>query len=219
MKIGTAVMKLTSLVVVALCLGQTSLAGAGEKTRIAVVAGTFRGDSNTLKVAQIAMRELEAAGAEVELIDLQELPDEAFNPAVAYSQNLESFRPMQDKLTRAKGILFVTPEYNGSMPGMLKHFIDVAKYPDSFKDKPISFVGLAAGQWGGKVAVEQLTVILEFQEAHVYGKRTFLPRINGLLNEDKSDIKDETVKGFLVAQMKGFERFTRLLCNSELLPL
>jgi len=55
----------------------------------------------------------------------------------------------------AAGLHVVLPEYNGSYPGVLKYFIDMLKFPESFENKPAAFVGVANGQWGALRAVEQ----------------------------------------------------------------
>ena len=45
--------------------------------------------------------------------------------------------------------MFVVPEYNGSLPGVLKHFIDCWKYPESFHHRPVCYVGISSSGSGG----------------------------------------------------------------------
>ena len=100
----------------------------------------------------------------------------------------------------------VTPEYNGSMPGVLKLFIDHLKFPESFEAKPVCFVGLAAGMWGALRSVEQLQAIFGYRNAHVFPKRVFIPGIGQALGSDGQFV-DPELTGRLREQTRGFVRF------------
>src|SRR5437667_4808 len=81
-------------------------------------------------------------------------------------------------IVRAAGLVVISPEYNGGMPGILKYFIDMLKFPESFAARPVCFVGLAAGVWGALRPVEQLQAVFGYRNAHLYPERVFLPKIN-----------------------------------------
>ena len=102
----------------------------------------------------------------------------------------------------------VTPEYNGSLPGVLKYFIDMLKFPESFEGRPVCFIGEAAGMWGALRPVEQLQMIFGYRDAFLYPERVFMPRINDLL-DDKGRIKDAELVDRLCEQQKGFIEFVR----------
>ena len=72
--------------------------------------------------------------------------------------------------------MVVVPEYNGSFPGILKYFIDLLPFPESFDCRPVSYVGVSAGQWGALRAVEQLQLVFGYRNAYVHPPRTFLLR-------------------------------------------
>ena len=72
---------------------------------------------------------------------------------------------IQNRVLDAAGLHVVTPEYNGSFPGVLKYFIDMLKFPESFDRKPVAFLGEAAGTWGGLRSVEQLQMIFGYRNA------------------------------------------------------
>src|SRR5947209_9946185 len=148
-----------------------------------IVSGSNRPNSNTLRVARIVEGHYKRLGAPVELYGLEQLPPEVFAPE-AYSRKPEAFVRVQERVLRAPGIHVVTPEYNGSFPGVLKYFIDLLKFPESFEDKPVAFVGIASGAWGGLRAVEQLQMVFGYRNAHVYPDRVFLPLISGKLAPD-----------------------------------
>jgi NAD(P)H-dependent FMN reductase len=103
-------------------------------------------------------------------------------------------------------LVLVTPEYNGGMPGVLKYFIDMLKFPESFERRPVCFVGVAAGQWGALRPVEQLQASFGYRNAHIFPERVFLPGVNGLLDE-RGKLNDDDIVGRLRKQAAGFVEF------------
>jgi NAD(P)H-dependent FMN reductase len=176
---------------------------------IAVISGTNRPASYTLKVAHLASGALAGAGEEVSLVDLRELPLELFASS-SYASKPPAFAVFQEKILAADGILTVVPEYNGSFPGVLKYFIDMLRFPESLYLKPAGFIGLASGAWGGLRAVEQLEMIFQYRHAHLYGRRVFLPRISDLIDEEGRCA--DTVLGERLNQMAtGFATYCQRL--------
>jgi chromate reductase len=148
---------------------------------ILVVSGTHRPDSNALKIARIVLGLYHAQDTPAELLSLTELPPEAFLPSV-YAHKPPAVVAIQERVLAAAGLHVVTPEYNGSFPGVLKHFIDLLKFPESFERKPVAFVGEAAGIWGGLRAVEQLQAIFGYRNAVCLPERVFIPEVHKKLN-------------------------------------
>lgn len=172
---------------------------------IAVIAGTNRPDSNTLKVANQVVALLKELGVEVELLDLGKLPPEIFTPA-SYGEKPPSFAPWQKTIHDAKGIVIVSPEYNGGCPGVLKYFIDMLEHPESFKDKCFAFIGLAMGRWGGVRGVEHLQALVLNLRGYVFPQTVYLPGIANELNE-QGEIKDEELLARLRKQLDCFSKF------------
>jgi chromate reductase, NAD(P)H dehydrogenase (quinone) len=176
---------------------------------ITLLVGTNRPGSNTRLVA----RQLEGIYAElqqpVRVLDLAQLPPEIF-ALTAYAEKPASFAPFADAVLASSGLHVVTPEYNGSMPGVLKYFIDMLKFPESFERRPVCFTGLAAGQWGALRAVEQLQQIFGYRNAHVFPERVFIPGIGQQMGAD-GRLKDAELVGRLRKQATGFVEFTRRL--------
>src|SRR5712675_1112981 len=129
-----------------------------------LLVGTNRPGSNTRKVA----RQVEGIYAELKVplhvLDLAELPPEIFSSS-SYAEKPKSFQPFADAILQSAGLHVVTPEYNGSVPGVLKYFIDMLKFPESFVGKPVCFVGVAAGTWGALRPVEQLQATFGYRNA------------------------------------------------------
>ena len=181
---------------------------------ITLIVGTNRPGSNTRKVA--AHVEEIYAGLKVPLrvLDLARMPPEIFAPG-SYAEKPKSFEPFAAGVLEAAGLHVVTPEYNGSIPGVLKYFIDMLKFPESFERRPVCFTGLAAGIWGALRPVEQLQAIFGYRNAYVYPERVFLQQINDLLN-DNGRLKDAELLGRLKKQAEGFVGFVESVKGAKL---
>ena len=126
---------------------------------IVVIAGSLRKDSFSLKIAN-ALAKLAPASLKLEVI----------TPAGIsfFNQDLEAAPPadwlaFREKLQKSNGVLFVTPEYNRSISGVLKNAIDVASRPygkSSFLGKPVGIVSNSPGPLGGVSAAKHLQNIL-----------------------------------------------------------
>ena len=113
---------------------------------------------------------------------------------------------MAQSILESSGLVVVTPEYNGSMPGVLKVFIDHLKFPESFEARPVCFVGLSAGMWGALRSVEQLQQIFGYRNAYLFPERVFMPGIGKLLNE-AGQLTDPELLKRLHQQVRGFAGF------------
>jgi chromate reductase len=181
---------------------------------ITLIVGTNRPGSNTRKVAA----QLEEIYAELKVplhvLDLAKLPPEIFAPT-SYAEKPKSFQPFADAVLQSAGLHVVTPEYNGSVPGVLKYFIDMLKFPESFEQRPVCFTGVAAGIWGALRPIEQLQAIFGYRNAHNFPIRVFLPQVNNLLDAS-GKIKDPELLGRLKAQADGFAEFVEKLKGVKL---
>jgi chromate reductase, NAD(P)H dehydrogenase (quinone) len=181
---------------------------------ITLVVGTNRPGSSTRKVAALIGECYHELEAPLRVLDLADLPPDIFSPA-AYAEKPKSFHPFAEAILRSAGLHVVTPEYNGSMPGVLKYFIDMLKFPESFERRPVCFTGLAAGIWGALRPVEQLQAIFGYRNAHLYPERVFLPQIHGLLDAS-GRLKDAELLGRLKKQAAGFVEFVEQLKDVKL---
>jgi NAD(P)H-dependent FMN reductase len=181
---------------------------------ITLISGTNRPDSNTFKVTRLIEGLYEKIGVPTHFVDLQSLPIDLLLPA-SYATKPASFAPFERSILDAAGLVVVTPEYNGSFPGVLKLFIDHLKFPESFEKRPVCFVGLAAGMWGALRSVEQLQMIFGYRNAHLFPGRIFLPGIGGLLNE-QGQLTDAELVGRLERQAREFVGFIEKLRGIKL---
>ncbi len=178
---------------------------------ICIISGTNRPTSRTLNVARQVASIYGALGQTTQLLDLALLPEEIFVGA-AYERPPAVFAPFADAVLQADGLVVVTPEYNGSMPGVLKYFIDLLKFPESFDRRPSCFIGLSSGVSGAVRPVEHLQQIFGYRNAHIYPERVFLPKIHALLDESGM-IRDAELVERLRRQATGFVNFTQRLAH------
>lgn len=176
---------------------------------ILIISGTNRPDSNALRVANIIRGHYQRAGvSDVGLYSLTEMPREIFEPT-SYATKPASWAAVQQRIVDSAGLHIVTPEYNGSFPGMLKYFIDMLKFPESFDAKPVAFTGEAAGLWGALRSVEQLQMIFGYRNAHVFPDRVFIPGIGQKLDAATGKLHDASIDDRLAKQAAGFAEFVR----------
>lgn len=127
---------------------------AGSGFKVVVLVGSLRAASVNRQLAELAV-ETGPAGVTLELFDrLGELP--FYNEDIDHDPEnggvAESVAALRGAAARADAALVVTPEYNGSIPGVLKNAIDWLSRPfgnGALKGKPLAVVGAALGRYGG----------------------------------------------------------------------
>jgi len=181
---------------------------------ITLLVGTNRPGSNTRKVATQIENIYGELKSPVRILDLAQLPPEIFSPA-SYGEKPKAFQAFADAILQASGLHVVTPEYNGGMPGVLKYFIDMLPFPESFERRPVCFTGVAAGIWGALRPVEQLQAIFGYRNAYLYPERVFLPGIGKLLDAN-GRLTDPDLVERLKNQADGFVTFTERLQGVKL---
>jgi chromate reductase len=181
---------------------------------IALIVGTNRPGSNTRKVAAHVEEAYAELKVPLRVLDLAQLPPEIFSPD-SYADKPKAFQPFAEAILQSDGLHVVTPEYNGGIPGILKYFIDMLKFPESFERRHVCFTGLAAGSWGALRPVEQLQQIFGYRNAYLYPERVFLPEIYDLLDAS-GRLTDAELLARLKAQAAGFTDFVERLKNVKL---
>lgn len=184
---------------------------------ILVISGTDRANSNTAKVARYVHRLFTKHGAESEILDLADLKPAAYGAGPHYGVSASGPDPLAQavaKVNRADGIYICLPEYNGSMPGALKYFIDHWDYPKSFEFRPFAFCGLG-GMFGGLRPVEHLQGSLGYRNAFIYPERVFITNVFAQLKgvEEPADPK---LTVFFEKQVAGFDAFVKALQAAKL---
>ena len=176
---------------------------------ISIIVGTNRPDANSRKVAHTLLEFYEAAKIEASIIDLEKLPPEIFMPE-SYGAKPARFKPFSDAVLASSGLHVVTPEYNGGFPGVLKYFIDMLPFPESFEGRPVAFTGVAAGMFGALRPVEQLQQIFGYRNAHIFPNRVFVMKVYESF-DDAGELVDEKLGARLKDQAEGFGEFVSKL--------
>ena len=114
---------------------------------IALIVGTNREGSLSSVLTHWLAGVYKELGIDYKILDLTCLPSEIFSPK-AYLEKPEKVKEFIEIILESSGIVVVTPEYNGSMSGALKLFIDMLPFPESFENRPICYVGIPSGQFG-----------------------------------------------------------------------
>ena len=177
---------------------------------VLIVSGTNRPGSNALRVAKVLKRHYEQNKARAEILNLSDLPAEIFL-GTSYANKPPAMLDIQARVLQARGLHVVTPEYNGSFPGVLKYFIDMLKFPESFDRKPVAYVGESAGTWGGLRSVEQLQMIFGYRNAFSFPERVFIPAVTKAFDANGALIDAEIDKR-LAKQVAGFLQFIDCVC-------
>lgn len=136
--------------------------------RLLAISGSLRADSHNTRLLRIAAEEA-PAGVEIELYGgLASIPpydaDSDIEPAPRAVQEL------RDRIAQADGLIFATPEYNSSIPGVLKNAIDWASRPRAsaaLAGKPAAVMGATTGHFGAVWAQAELRKVLGSAGARV----------------------------------------------------
>lgn len=181
---------------------------------LTLIIGTNRSGSNTRKIARHVEEIYSALNVPLHVLDLAQLPPEIFSPT-SYAEKPQSFHPFADAILRSSGLVVMSPEYNGGIPGVLKYFIDMLKFPESFEKRSVCFVGVAAGIWGALRPIEQLQSIFGYRNAFIYPERVFITHVHTHL-DDAGRLKNPELLDRLKSQAEGFITFVERLNQIKL---
>jgi chromate reductase len=117
---------------------------------------------------------------------------------------------LADAIRAADGVIFVTPEYNFSVPGALKNAIDwVSRLPNQpFAGKPVALQSASPGPVGGARVQYDLRRSMVFLDALTLNKpEIFINNCAQRIDEKSGQIVDEQTKGFIKQQLAAFAKF------------
>lgn len=182
-----------------------------QKIQIAVIVGSLRRESLNRKLAE-AIGKLAPADVEFKPLRIDDLPlynqDDDANQA-------DAVKRLKAEVRAAAGVLFVTPEYNRSVPGVLKNAIDHASRPygdSAWAGKPAGVIGVSVGAIGTALAQQHLRNMLAYLDMPTMGQpEAFIQAKDGLFNADGSigDSSRQFVQGHvdkLVAWVRAHGR-------------
>ena len=151
---------------------------------IAVIVGSLRKDSFNRKLAS-ALALLAPTDFSFSQIEIGDLP--LYNQDDDAAQ-ADSVKRLKADISAAKGLLFVTPEYNRSFPGVLKNAIDHASRPygkSAWRGKPAGVLGVSVGAIGTAMAQQHLRNVLAYLDVPTLGQpEAFVQMTDGLFDPD-----------------------------------
>lgn len=176
-----------------------------KRIKTAILIGSLRKASLNRRLAEALMK-LAPPELDFHEIPLADLP--------MYNGDLEADRPaavhaFTMQCARADAMLIVMPEYNRSVPAVLKNAIDWGSKPmdrNVWKDKPIAMTGTSPGAIGTAVGQQHLRQILGILGASVVGGEAYVSFKPDLLDEENT-VRDEATAAFLRAYLARFSAF------------
>ena len=146
---------------------------------ITLLVGTNRPHSRARQLADFYATLLAERGVAYQFLDLMELPADFLNVALYHNAGQHpEFNQFIAPLDQSQKLVIFAPEYNCSIPGALKVFIDALPYPGGIRGKQAAVVSLSTGSLGGSLALAHLTDILMYLGTSVLPQRVRLPYIN-----------------------------------------
>lgn len=177
-----------------------------KKHKIAVIVGSLRKESFNLKTAK-ALMAMAPESLSLELVNIAGLP--------MFNEDLEANPPkewvaLKEQISAMDGLLFVTPEYNRSVPGVLKNAIDIGSRPygqNSWDGKPAAVVSVSIGNISGFGANHHLRQSLTFVNSPTMAQPEAYIGGAAALFDEKGTLTNDSTKGFLKSFMEAFEKW------------
>lgn len=164
---------------------------------ITVISGTNRKGSNTEKFAKLFYQIIKAKAQEpVNYFSLQKLPDDVMHNAMYQNKKQsKALRKIQEEIMiPAQKFFVVSPEYNGSFPGVLKVFLDacsVHEYRPTFFGKKAGLAGVSSGRAGNLRGMDHLATVFNHVGTEVMATKLPISRCEDL-EWEKGKVTDKT---------------------------
>jgi chromate reductase, NAD(P)H dehydrogenase (quinone) len=168
------------------------------KDQYTIISGTNRKDSNTYKVALQYQKGLAAKNIASEILSLENLD---------LSSRGEEYKKMETEYLLPSGkYIFIAPEYNASIPGVLKTLLDLSDYKKVWSGKKALLVGVSSGRSGNVRGLEHLTSILNYMNVVVHPNKLPISSVLKLLNGG-GDMHDTDTLLAIDKQIEEFIKF------------
>ncbi len=174
---------------------------------ILVINGTNRPGNKTKAVSSFCFDYLKTISSEeVKFLNLEDLdPDFYHNDMYDPAKQSSSLSSVQNEyIIPSNKWIIVSPEYNGSFPGILKFFIDaisIREYKANFEGKYVGLIGTSSGRAGNARGMDHLTTLLNYLKMTVYHNRLPVSQISSVLKD--GNVNGET-KNTLEVYLQDF---------------
>ena len=176
------------------------------------IAGSLRKGSYNRALLRLAV-ELAPPGTEVEIFELDGIPP--------FNQDLElappdSVKNFKTKIRAADALLFASPEYNYSVPGVLKNAIDWASRPygdNAFEGKPVALMSASIGMLGGARAQYHLRQILVFLNMYPINRPEVMMPFAASKVDAEGRVNDDGTKKYLQELLVNLADWSRRIAR------
>jgi chromate reductase, NAD(P)H dehydrogenase (quinone) len=165
---------------------------------ITIISGTNRAGSNTIRVAEQYLQLLAAKGTAAHFLSLEGL--------MVHERNAGIEKLEKDILIPTRKFIFISPEYNGSIPGVLKSLIDSTDIKNVWWGKKALLTGVSTGRSGNLRGMEHLTGVLHYVKVVVHPNKLPIPVVDRLLN-GTGIITDKRTLNAIDSQLDEFLEF------------
>ncbi len=174
-------------------------------TMITIISSTNRPDSYTLRIANAYAELLDSKGIETKILPFERVMARAIENNSFDGVDEEFERLVKEYISPSDRLVVISPEYNGSFPGIFKFFID-ATDPKFFRGKRVALVGVASGRAGNIRGMDHLTDVFHHMGAEVYSRKIPISRVHQMVYEDDMLSDAPTIEA-LEKQIEGFLKF------------
>lgn len=178
--------------------------------KIIAISGSLKRKSLNTALLKAAS-DLAPSNATIELIFINGIP--LYNEDDEYEKGIPALvSQIKDKIAEADGIIISTPEYNNSMPGVLKNAIDWLSRPGDdiprvFGNKPIGIIGATPGRFGTVFSQSAWLPIIRYFKMRPFFKHSLYVSSAHTLFDERSHLKDEDTRKKLQNYLKDFVDF------------
>ncbi len=180
-----------------------------EKLKIGVIVGSLRKDSYSRKMAH-ALAKLASDNLSLEIIEIQDLA--MYNPDIDGEDAPGPWKDFRNSVRQVDGLLFLTPEYNRSIPGGLKNALDVGSRPYGqgvWAGKAGAVVSLSPGKLGAFGANHHLRQALVFLDVPAMAQpEAYISDVAELFDGD-GELINEGPRDLMTSFMTAFEAWVR----------
>jgi chromate reductase len=179
-------------------------------SRVLAIAGSLRRASCNLRLLEAA-RDCAPAAMAIELYDdLAAIPSFDEDLEASSGGGPDAVKHLRRRVAAADGLLIATPEYNHSVPGVLKNAIDWLSRPapdEVLAGKPVAVVGATRGRWGTRLAQSALRQVLYATESVVLPSPALFVREAEALFDEDGRLTDAATREQLTALLAAFARW------------
>jgi NAD(P)H-dependent FMN reductase len=178
-----------------------------DPIKIIAISGSPGSGSSTTAALKYALQGAEIFGAEVKMIELSDC-NLVIAGSVKESDYPEDVTKLRNELNKADGIILGTPEYHGSLSGILKNALDLLR-KEQFENKVVGLVGVAGGELGATNSLNNLSVICRTLHCWVSPHQVSIANSGSVFDKHKK-LLDKGIKKRLINLGHSTAKFTSL---------